>query len=146
MYGTYVRNKQKNTGKKTYFLLASRKPFTKRAGSGSVIHCAGPRIRIHLKWHGFGILVLINRRKIVACGQLEILVHYVEVCSVSTIKILRHSGVWRVADEAQYKFGLIGSHTDEIDIIPIYLHKQLCTCTPHLLGRRSTCMWLLLLQ
>jgi hypothetical protein len=57
-------------------------------------------------------------------------------CSGSTTSILRHSGVGRVADEVQYKFGLPGSH--EIDIKHTYLHKEVCTCTPHLLGRLST--------
>jgi hypothetical protein len=35
---------QKNLELKTYFLLASRKPLTKRAGSGSVIQCTVARI------------------------------------------------------------------------------------------------------
>ncbi len=42
--------KSKNLYKKTtYILLASWKPLTKRAGSGSVIQWTDPSIRIHLK-------------------------------------------------------------------------------------------------
>ncbi len=55
---------QKKTLKKTYFLLSSWKPLTKRAGSGSVIQCKDPRIRICSKcdWNTACTGIRLNRR------------------------------------------------------------------------------------